>query len=172
MLGPIAAHSKKLSLGYSARRIQTEVYRFSRDSSGEIDLVPERHTFSISVCKNNSTPYRIHRIYTNIVTDPHSAAVAVIRNGGPSWAFTGGGQTSLAQASALPLLPGNNWGTSVKDPVTVPHTQTMIVAVFMRNTSSSIYAAVQPVTQEIQSEGVRPGQLPIRPRSQSRIRRR
>ena len=64
MLGPIAAHSKKLSLGYSAWRIQTEVYRFSRDSSGEIDPVPERHTFFISVCKNNSTPYRVHRIYT------------------------------------------------------------------------------------------------------------
>jgi len=64
MSGPIAAHSKKLSLGFSAWRIQTEVYRFSRDASGEIDPVPERHTFPISVCKNNSTPNRVHRIYT------------------------------------------------------------------------------------------------------------
>jgi len=65
MLGPIAAHSKKLSLGFPAWRIQTEVYQFSRAGSGEIDPDPEWHTFPISVCKNNSTPYRVHRIYTS-----------------------------------------------------------------------------------------------------------
>jgi len=64
MRGLIAAHSKELSLGFSAWRIQTEVYRFSRDSSGAIDPVPERHRCSISVCKNNSIPNRVHPIYT------------------------------------------------------------------------------------------------------------
>jgi hypothetical protein len=63
MIGPIAAHSKKLPLGFSAWRIQNGACRFSRDSSSEIDPVPERHTCPISVCKNNSTPNRIDRIY-------------------------------------------------------------------------------------------------------------
>ncbi len=40
MLGPIATHSKKLSLGFSAWGIQTGVSRFSRDSSDEIDPAP------------------------------------------------------------------------------------------------------------------------------------
>jgi len=95
----------------------------------------------------------------NIVTGSHSAAVAVTRNGGSSWAFTGGqtvGQTSLPQASALPLLPGNNWGTSVKDPVNVPQTQTMMVAVFMRNMSSKTWWQLEASTNAGQTWHVLP----------------
>jgi hypothetical protein len=40
ILGPIAAHPKKLSVGFSAWGIQAGLYAFSRDSSDEIDPAP------------------------------------------------------------------------------------------------------------------------------------
>ncbi len=67
MLAPIAVHPKQLSLGFSAWRIQTEIYRFSRDfcdSRDEIDPAPSRHTCPTSVCKDPITPIRVYRIYT------------------------------------------------------------------------------------------------------------
>lgn len=64
MLGPIAAHPQKRSLGFSAWGVQIGVSRFPRDSSDGIDPAPQRHPCRISVCNGVCTPNQVYRIYT------------------------------------------------------------------------------------------------------------
>ncbi len=63
---------------------------------------------------------------SNVVYEPHSAALAVTANGGHE-------QTGkpAPQSSTLPLLPGD-WSTTVLIPAIVPHTQDVIVPVLMQ----------------------------------------
>jgi len=87
MLGPIALHPKKLSLGFSTWGIQSGVYRFSRDSSDETDPAPQRHTCPISVCKDVYTPNRVYRIYTEehyltVWGRPRGLAINAVRTNG------------------------------------------------------------------------------------------